>query len=196
MRHRSLVCVLFLFAACERGPTIPSSIPGPTIIPTYNRAEWELWTDADGDCQDTRQEVLIDESLIPPSLDARGCRVVAGRWFDEYTGAIYTDPAGLDIDHRVPLANTHRSGGWVWDSGRKRDYANDLADPHHLVAVSATANRSKSDRGPEEWRPPRQQDWCHYAATWRAVKQRWGLSISAQEDAALRGMCNTSLRGT
>ena len=91
--------------------------------------------DQDGDCQDTRQEVLIEESLIAPALDARGCRVIAGRWRDEYTGAVYTDPNDVEIDHRVPLANAHRSGGWAWDRSRKRDYANDLLDPEHLVAV-------------------------------------------------------------
>ena len=97
--------------------------------------DWPQWADQDGDCQDTRQEVLIEESLIAPALDARGCRVIAGRWRDEYTGAVYTDPDDVEIDHRVPLANAHRSGGWAWDRLRKRDYANDLLDPEHLVAV-------------------------------------------------------------
>lgn len=176
-------------AGCHGTPTSPREIISEEI-PAYNREQWQLWIDEDGDCQDTRQEVLIEESLVSPSLDARGCRVVSGMWRDEYTGLTFTDPNALQIDHRVPLANAHRSGGWAWDSSRKRAYANDLRDPDHLVAVSDASNRTKSDRGPDAWRPPLRDDWCRYATSWRAIKQRWSLSISSQEDAALREMCS------
>lgn len=182
-----------LAAACERTlplPANPASPTAPTALPAYDRADWPQWIDQDGDCQDTRQEVLIDESLIAPALDARGCRVIAGRWRDEYTGAVYADPNDVEIDHRVPLANAHRSGGWAWDRSRKRDYANDLLDPEHLVAVSAAANRNKGDKGPDAWRPPLRENWCRYATTWRAIKQRWDLSITAEEERALGEMCS------
>ena len=182
------VVLLFVTASCHRVPTTPSDVPR-TQIPAYDRDEWQHWIDADGDCQDTKQEVLIEESLITPTLDARGCRVVSGRWSDEYTGLVFTDPTDLEVDHRVPLANAHRSGGWAWDAARKRAYANDLIESAHLVAVSASVNRSKSDRGPDAWRPPLRESWCQYATTWRAVKQRWSLAISGGEDAALREMC-------
>jgi hypothetical protein len=45
------------------------------MFPPYNRDLYGDWIDADGDCQNTRQEVLIEESLIPVELDSRGCRV-------------------------------------------------------------------------------------------------------------------------
>jgi hypothetical protein len=180
--------LLVFAAACRSGPTAPTEITSEQI-PAYSRDQWQHWIDEDGDCQDTRHEVLIEESLIAPTLDTRGCRVVSGMWRDEYTGGIFRDPSELDIDHRVPLANAHRSGGWAWDAERKRAYANDLQDSTQLVAVSASANRSKSDRGPDAWRPPLRESWCHYATTWRAVKQRWSLVISAQEETALREMC-------
>jgi hypothetical protein len=185
---RCWIVVLLVAAACQKGPTRPSDVP-QTQISAYSRDEWQHWIDEDGDCQDTRQEVLIDESLVTPTLDPRGCRVVSGRWRDEYTGLPFTDPGDLDVDHRVPLANAHRSGGWAWDATRKRAYANDLSDPEHLVAVSASANRSKGDRGPEAWRPASRDNWCKYASSWRAIKQRWSLSVSLQEGTALREMC-------
>jgi hypothetical protein len=181
-----VLAILLLSAACQRSPTAPTAI----TIPEYDRSEWQLWIDADSDCQDTRQEVLIEESLIAPTLDPRGCRVLAGRWLDAYTGAVYTDPAELEVDHRVPLANAHRSGGWAWSQSRKREYANDLIDPEHLVAVSAAANRNKSDKGPDAWRPPSRENWCHYATAWRGVKQRWTLTLTAEEDRATREMCS------
>lgn len=183
--RRGVLAIVLLAAACQRSPTAPTA-----SIPDYDRADWQLWIDADGDCQDTRQEVLMEESLIATTLDSRGCRVLAGRWRDEYTGAVYTDPAELEIDHRVPLANAHRSGGWAWTRARKREYANNLIDPEHLVAVSAAANRTKSDKGPDAWRPPSRESWCHYAMAWRSVKVQWTLTITAEEDRATREMCS------
>jgi hypothetical protein len=188
-----LLSLALLAAACDRTRTIPANPAGPTapaVLPFFNRADWPQWFDQDGDCQDARHEVLIEESLIPPALDARGCRVIAGHWRDEYTGAVYADPKDVEIDHRVSLANAHRSGGWIWDRSRKRDYANDLVDPQHLVAVGAETNRVKGDKGPDAWRPPLRENWCRYATTWRDIKRRWDLSITSDEERALRDMCS------
>ena len=79
-----------------------------------HRDEWQHWIDEDWDCQDTRQEVLIEESIVAPTLDIRGCRVLSGMWRERYTGVVFTHPGDLDIDHRVPLSHAHRSGGWSW----------------------------------------------------------------------------------
>ena len=111
-----------------------------------------------------------------------------GRWVAPFTGNVVTDPGKLDIDHMVPLANAHRSGGHAWDADRKRAYANDLDSAVHLVAVTARANRSKGAKGPEEWRPPDQGYWCQYATDWIGVKVEWELTVTPAEFEALGEM--------
>ena len=80
-------------------------------MPDYDRDDWDHWNDADRDCQDTRQEVLIAESSVSVVYtDDRKCRVASGSWTDPYTGDVAEDPSKLDVDHMVPLANAHASG--------------------------------------------------------------------------------------
>lgn len=164
----------------------------PVGLPNYDRDDWRHWIDADGDCQDTRQEVLIEESLEPVVFETpQQCRVLSGRWIDLYTGIEVTDPRQLDIDHLVALGNAHISGGWAWDLAKKRDYANYLKDADHLIAVTASANRSKSDKSPQDWRPPNPDYWCEYAADWIRVKRTWELSATPAEWNALQTMLAT-----
>ena len=166
--------------------------PVPANIPAYDRGDWRHWTDEDSDCQDTRQEVLIQESASHVEYkDSDRCRVASGEWSGPYTGERFTDPRNLDIDHMVPLGNAHRSGGWDWNEDLKRQYANDLSYSGHLIAVQSSANRAKGADGPEEWRPPDQDYWCRYAIDWIAIKNEWGLTATAAEAAALSDMLST-----
>jgi len=114
--------------------------------------------------------------------------VLSGRWVDPLSGEIITDPSRLDVDHTVPLANAFRSGAWGWDRATRTRYANYLSDPWHLAALSASVNRSKGDRGPDQWRPPQQSAWCSYARDWKMVKARWLLAITDAEERALDEM--------
>ncbi len=158
-------------------------------IPAYDRDEWSHWRDADGDCQDTRQEVLIDESRLRVSYESGpNCRVGSGLWVGPYTGLDFTHPGDLDIDHMVPLHNAHRSGGWAWSRERKAAYANDLSYDNHLIAAQSSANRRKGASGPEQWKPPLRSYWCHYAIDWIVIKQTWDLTSTESELAALRSM--------
>ena len=169
------------------------SIAGvPDGLPAYDRDDWRHWIDADGDCQNTRHEVLIDESQIAVTYKSdRRCQVEAGRWFGAFTASTVTQASELDVDHMVPLANAHRSGGWAWGAERKRRYANSLQDPDHLIAVTAGANRSKGAKGPEEWKPMNRSYWCEYAVDWIRIKDTWELTVTPGEAAALQDMLAT-----
>ena len=164
----------------------------PADLPAYDRSEWPHWSDEDGDCQDARQETLIAESTTPVRFKTdKRCRVDSGLWKDPYTGLTVDDPGELDVDHVVPLANAHRSGAWGWNRERKKAYANDLSHPEHLLAVTASANRAKGRKGPEEWRPDNKGYWCDYAQNWAGIKTRWNLSVTPEELEALQQMVST-----
>ena len=155
----------------------------------YDRADWGSgWSDDDSDCINTRHEVLVLESLLEAEMDSSECKVIGGQWFAAFTGTYVNEPGSLDIDHFVPLANAHASGGWAWSSADKRDYYNDLTDSQHLIAVTASANRSKGSKGPDEWKPPDSSYWCQYAYSWADIKARWGLTATSSETNALRTM--------
>lgn len=184
--------------------TEPDTPPPPAATPTqpptvpYDRNLYGGWIDADGDCQDTRQEVLIAESVAPVQLDTRGCRVVSGQWLDPFTGQTFTNPGDLDIDHFIPLAEAHRSGASRWTPQLRRQFANDLVWPGSLIAVSASANRSKGDRDPAGWLPPNQDFHCEYVRSWVITKAYWGLSMDDREKRtvySILGQCGASTRG-
>ncbi|MER7468905.1 hypothetical protein [Streptomyces sp. NPDC097981] len=48
-----------------------------------------------------------------------------GSWRSPYDDVVVTDAARLDVDHFVPLAEVHDSGGYAWDAARREAYAND-----------------------------------------------------------------------
>lgn len=156
----------------------------------YVREAFPHWLDTDGDCLDTRQEVLVAESWrsIEYTLPEGSCRVVDGEWLSSYDNEFfYGDGSDLDVDHVVPLAEAWDSGAWAWDLDTRTRFANDLDDVRSLRAVSASSNRSKGDKDPAEWMPVDiGGTQCGYADSYLAVKIRWGLSVDAEELEVLR----------
>ena len=164
----------------------------PADIPDYDRDDWRHWTDEDGDCQDARQEVLIEESLEPVTYETdRECRVATGQWWAPHLGHHLGNPSHIDVDHHVPLKNAHLSGGWAWTPETKEEYANYLGEENHLVAISARHNRSKGARGPEEWAPPDNALWCDYALDWAVIKEKWDLTMTPVESEIVMDMLGT-----
>ena len=113
---------------------------------------------------------------------------MSGRWYDPFTGRHFTNPRKLNIDHFVPLAEVHRSGGTDWTPSQREQYANDLSDPKTLIAVSASANRSKGAKDPTEWLPPNQGFHCEYVRLWIAIKENWGFRMDRREEAAVQAV--------
>ena len=145
----------------------------------YDRDLYGGWLDADGDCQDTRQEILISQGSNV-RLNGSGCRVADGIWHGPYTGERFTDPGDLHIDHVVPLAEAHESGAAEWDHQRKRRFAN---DPVNLRAVEAGENMSKGRRDPAQWLPDHGR--CAYIDQWAKIKIKHGLTMDAREREAV-----------
>jgi hypothetical protein len=151
----------------------------------YDRELFPHWDDADGDGCDTRCEVLAAERRTDlPGLPG----LPGGGWASLYDGVTTGDAADLDVDHVVALAEAWRSGADGWDAARREAFANDLAAPGELVAVTAGVNRAKGDRDPAAWRPPDEDAWCVFATSWVTSKVRWRLTADPAEVAALRGM--------
>jgi len=157
----------------------------PESDANYDRqAMYGRWADEDGNCRNTRHEVLAAESLVPVEGE---CKVLSGLWYDPFTTQTFNDPEDVDIDHLVPLKEAHESGAWKWHRYRQRAYANDLDNPGHLIAVDDETNQRKSARDPAEWLPPNAAYHCAYVATWVQIKYKWHLSIDpAEKDAIVR----------
>jgi hypothetical protein len=153
----------------------------------YDRTLFRHWIDADRDCQNARQEVLIAETLAPVTFTTTGnCTVATGRWYSFYDGLTETLASAIDIDHMVPLAEAWDSGASRWTPERREAFANDLDDPRSLIAVTDNSNASKGDQDPAEWLPTFER--CRYVADWTATKLRWLLAVDTAERTALVGL--------
>jgi hypothetical protein len=194
----SSVVLLLTLAGCSSPEVAESHTERPiesAISPPLDFSR-PNWLDEDDDCQTTRTEVLVLEAIGPIEFeDDRRCKVTAGSWRCPYTGEWISDPRLLDIDHLVPLKNAWDSGAGTWANGRWREYANDLGQPEHLVAVSASANRSKGARGPDQWLPPLAEYRCVYVRDWATIKSTWKLSASVAEQQAITEALELCERG-
>ena len=161
---------------------------------TYSRDYFKHWIDANGDCQNTRTEVLIAESRVTPTYTSSShCSVSRGKWYSWYDGKYWTYPADVDIDHVVALKEAWESGARYWTADNRKRFANDLGHGWSLDAVTDNVNQSKSDRDPAAWLPPLTSVRCGYAIHWVTVKYRWRLSVNSAERtkllAILSGTC-------
>ncbi|MFD9484611.1 DUF1524 domain-containing protein [Streptomyces sp. NPDC059991] len=153
----------------------------------YSRAKFPHWAKQYGEC-DTREVVLQRDGQ--DVLQDSKCRAVQGSWHSEYDGKTLTASGQADVDHMVPLAAGWRAGADLWDTARRKQFANDLTHSQ-LIAVSAASNRSKGDQTPDLWKPPLTSYWCTYSRAWIDVKHVYELHVTQAEKAALGEMLDT-----
>ncbi|WP_298328735.1 HNH endonuclease family protein [Haloactinopolyspora sp.] len=163
------------------------TVSAPQSDDGYSRDRFPHWRAQEGNCN-TREVVLRrDGAGVETGND---CYPTSGRWYSVYDQIWVSDPADVDIDHMVPLAEAWRSGARSWTDAKRADFANDLSRGQ-LIAVSGSSNSAKSDKDPAEWRPDNTNWWCYYSRHWIDVKHDWALTIDAAEKSALADMLAT-----
>ncbi|KAI0968566.1 hypothetical protein F4678DRAFT_464179 [Xylaria arbuscula] len=150
----------------------------------YHRALFPTWSTIEGTCN-TREYVLRRDGTDVQV--GSNCYPISGTWKSPYDGAVWDDPADVDIDHLVPLKAAWVAGANHWTPQNRQAFANDITRPQ-LWAVTDRVNEAKGDQTPETWRPPLESFHCAYARAWIEVKAFWGLAVTAGEKEALGEM--------
>ena len=197
---KKLVSSTIAKGSASSNPTALSVLATITVQNEYKsgyvRSLFKHWVDANSNGCNTREEVLIAESLTKAQVDAYGCKVIEGDWLSPYDNVTHTNPSELDIDHMIPLKEAWDSGAWNWTAAQRQAFANDLSDPRPLIAVTAGQNRSKSDRDPSNWIPPQKSHTCTYLAEWVAIKSHWKLSMDQSEFGRIKNLLTASCATT
>ena len=150
----------------------------------YDRDSWPHWRDTNGTGCDSRKDLVMLYAFEDAVLDYDDCSVSGGVWYSWFDGVTTDNSSSFDVDHIVSLAEAHDSGGANWPRSKKQEFANDA---RNLVLVSASSNRSKSDKDVAEWRPM-QEVWCITARQVLSVKYSYGLSVDQAEFDSLAKM--------
>ncbi|WP_328410005.1 HNH endonuclease family protein [Nocardia sp. NBC_00403] len=144
----------------------------------------------------SRDVMMLRDATGSVTLDPKTCELKVGRdggWRDEYgfldskTGKLkpykwMTDPASVDAEHIVALAEAWRSGADKRDEDTRRRIANDAVN---LEASDPSANRSKGDQDAANYLPPGTFR-CAYIERYIKVKVKYALTVDPAEHVALR----------
>ena len=150
----------------------------------YSREKFPHWASQGNSC-DTREVVLKRDGKDVKT--GKDCNPTSGSWTSIYDGDTWTKPTDVDIDHMVPLGQAWASGAKSWTTEKRGQFANDLTRPQ-LFAVTDNVNQQKSDKAPDQWKPPLVSFWCTYATDWIVVKHYYGLNVTDAEKTALTDM--------
>jgi hypothetical protein len=152
----------------------------------------------------SRDVMLLRDATGSVKLDPKTCEFSIGPdggWRDQYgfldqkTGELkpykwMTDPATVDAEHIVALAEAWRSGAGTRDEDTRRRIANDTVN---LAASDPSANRSKGDQDVANYLPPGNFR-CGYLGRYIQVKVKYALTVDRDEQAALRTTVDDCVR--
>ncbi|MEZ5185452.1 MAG: DUF1524 domain-containing protein [Candidatus Nanopelagicales bacterium] len=172
-------------AAAKRAlPGLP--VKGRAPLTGYRREAFgTAWVDVNGNGCDTRNDILrrdLENKVV------QDCVVLSGVLHDPYSGDRVTFTRGpvtsleVQIDHVVPLANAWQTGAKYWSDDKRERFANDR---RNLLAVRGDLNLQKSDGDAATWLPPKKSFRCTYVSMQILTKQRYGLWVTAPEEAAM-----------
>lgn len=171
------------------------TVKGRAPMTGYDREQFgQAWTDdvtvplGHNGC-DTRSDILrisLQQVVIKPNT--HGCVPQTGTLHDPYTGEIIefqrgrTTSSAVQIEHAVALGDAWQSGAQQMSIEQRENLAN---DPLNLLAVSGAVNASKGAANAASWLPPNKSYRCQYIARQAAVKAKYGLWVTAAEQAAM-----------
>ena len=150
----------------------------------YARTEfYNNWPTVDG-CN-LRQKIIKREFGDTAVLD--GCTVVAGEFYEPYTGEhrVFTEKSQISkiqIDHVVALSDAWQKGAQYMGKEVRYKIA---TDPLNLLAVDGPANEQKSDGDAATWLPSNKKFRCQYVARQVSVKYKYGLWVTEAEKTAI-----------
>ena len=151
----------------------------------FNEDDWSFEEDFDGDCQSTRQEMLVLTSRSEIRYtNPRNCVVRTGEWLDEYTGEVFEVAVKLEVDHVIPRMYAHTHGGDRWMAEKKLLFAN---DPLNIMLVERREIRRKRDRGPSRYLP-REEFQCEYINLWDQISEKYNLQLSSNDRSTISRM--------
>ena len=151
----------------------------------FNEDDWSFEQDFDGDCQSTRQEMLVITSRSDVRYtNPRNCVVRTGEWLDEYTGELFEVAVKLEVDHVIPRMYAHTHGGDRWMPEKKLQFAN---DPLNIMLVERREVKRKRDRGPSRYLP-RDEFQCEYINLWDQISDKYNLQLSASDRSTISRM--------
>ena len=163
----------------------------------YTRKDYGSGWEVGSGCN-IRARILQSTSLVSVQT-SNGCTVTYGSWLDPYSGTTLTGNPyqgddgtanDLDIDHVIPLKYVNSHGGYAWSSSAKIAYGKSLTAMANgvYIAVSASENRKKSDKGPADYYPPNPGFYCEYSRRWRDIARIYSISLSVRDYNKIQGV--------
>ena len=162
------IIILFVFS-------FPISINSETYSRIYFGRGWDAYKG----CVTVREHVLIENSKDMVIMDSKNCSIQKGKWYSIWEDKYFDNPKDMDIDHTVPLKWAYTHGAMLWSYRQRKAYANNYTDNLHLVPLSIHSNRSKGDRGPDEWMPATNR--CLYILTFISIVKKYNLQFTETE---------------